>query len=238
MPLSVMTRAPGAGRRTKPRPLTYNSTLIVCAGTGRVKGASEPDDRHAPGPDATKRGDTPMAGGGRAGGLGERACRAAGQGRASTAGAARLRRARGGEELAHCDGILDRGDHAEPAATARARQHVHRERPPHERGPGPVAPCGRRDPVGRGGVAGGHGGRRPAIAHYLRAPACVRREDSVVDEQVDRGARCQCCQLGEELEGLEHQMRRPIAPRPLQLDRQPSIGPKPQTILGQRGRSR
>ncbi len=36
----------------------------------------------------------------------------------------RLGRTPGGEDLAYRERVLDRGDHAQPPATARARQHV------------------------------------------------------------------------------------------------------------------
>jgi hypothetical protein len=121
------------------------------------------------------------------------------------------------------------------STTARARQHVRRERPPHEGGPGPVAPRGRRRAARFGEVTGQHRRGRPTITHDLSAPACMQREDAVVDEQVDLGAGCQRGQLRQELVRLEHEMRRPIAPGPLQLDRHAPIGPEPQPVLGQRG---
>ena len=53
---------------------------------------------------------------------------------------------------------------------------------------------------------------RPAIAHDPRAPARMRREHAVVEEQVDLGPGGERGQLRKELEGLEHQVGRPIAP--------------------------
>ena len=53
--------------------------------------------------------------------------RSVGDGRGRRAGTERLGRTPGGEDLAHGDRVLDRGDHAQPPATAGARQHVDRE---------------------------------------------------------------------------------------------------------------
>jgi hypothetical protein len=61
------------------------------------------------------------------------------------------------------------------------------------------------------------------------------REHAVVEEQVDLGPGRQCGQLREELEGLEDEVRGPIAPGPLQLDRHPPIRLEPQPILDQWG---
>ena len=76
---------------------------------------------------------------------------------------------------------------------------------------------------------------RRAFAVDVLAPARMRREHAVVDQQVDLGPGRQRGQLRQELEGLEHEVRRPIAPGPLQLDRHPPIRPEPQTGLDQRG---
>jgi hypothetical protein len=117
---------------------------------------------------------------------------------------------------------------------AGAGQHVDRERASHEGRPRPVARRRRRDP-GLRGVRDGGLGRRPTIAHDLAAPARMRRKHPVVNDQVDLGPGRQRGQLREELEGLEHEVRCPIAPAPLQLDGQPPIRPEAQTVLGERG---
>jgi hypothetical protein len=62
--------------------------------------------------------------------------------------------------------VLDHGDHPHPPATARAGQHVDRERASHEGRPGPVAPWGRTR-AGHGGVMSGGLERHPTIAHDL-----------------------------------------------------------------------
>ena len=85
------------------------------------------------------------------------------------------------------------------------------------------------------GVRDGGLGRRPTIAHDLAAPARMRRKHPAVNDQVDLGPGRQRGQLREELEGLEHEVRCPIAPAPLQLDGQPPIRPEAQTVLGERG---
>jgi hypothetical protein len=72
--------------------------------------------------------------------------------------------------------------------------------PVQEGRPRPVGRWGRREPGGLGGVIGGGLGRRPAIAHDLGAPARVRREDAMVEQQVDRGPGRQRGQLRQELQ--------------------------------------
>lgn len=108
--------------------------------------------------------------------------------------AARPGRTRGGENLPHCDRVLDRGDHAQPPATAGARQYIDRERSSHQCRPRPVArPARPPDPGATRAIGDGaqrHVLRcRPAVVHDPRAPARRGgREDAVVEEQVDLGA--------------------------------------------------
>ena len=68
------------------------------------------------------------------------------------------------------------------------------------------------DPADLGGAKDGGLGCRPTIAHDLGAPARMWRKHPGVEEQVDLGVGCQRGQPREELQGLEHQVGRPIAP--------------------------
>jgi hypothetical protein len=59
-------------------------------------------------------------------------------------------------------------------------------------------------------------------------------EDAVVEEKVDLGPRRQGRQLRQELERFEEQVRRPVAPGPLELQPHATVGQTPQAVLGQR----
>lgn len=59
---------------------------------------------------------------------------------------------------------------------------------------------------------------RAAVADAVRAPASMRGENAVIQNQVDRGARDDGRELLHELDRLEEQMRGSIAPDRLQRD--------------------
>ena len=139
-----------------------------------------------------------------------------------------------------CDngGVVDRGDQLHPPGAARAAQDVQVECPAHQRRPRPVAGL-------RGAPAFGftplHGPVRTrrwvtlgaTVGNDLRPPARVRREDTVVEDQVDRRPRRQRRQLLEELHRLEEQVRRAVAPGPLQLPPHAAVAQQPQPVVGE-----
>jgi hypothetical protein len=146
-----MTSAPGAAERTKPASDSLDGDGVCrhgpCQG-GHLNLAAATPPMPAPDPPRgepsgarhDERGDTPMSAGGdqwaRSVGLGERAGR--------RARAERLRQARGGEELADRDGILDRG--ARPLSFTGGRRRD------------PVAPAPVGSVPGRRGMCRGRAG--------------------------------------------------------------------------------
>ena len=62
-----------------------------------------------------------------------------------------------------------------------------------------------------------------------------RSQDAVIHDQVDRGPGRDRRELFHELDRLEHQMGRAIAPRRLEFDEDASVSPEAHTVLGQRG---
>ena len=109
------------------------------------------------------------------------------------------------EDRAHHGRVLHRGDEPPPAATARAGEDIEIEHAAHQGGPGPRA---------RG--AGGAGGDlasarmyvrgRAAVVDDVRAPASMRGENAVIQNQVDRGRGDDRRELLHELDRLEEQM--------------------------------
>ena len=94
-------------------------------------------------------------------------------------------------------------------------EDVEGEHAAHQRRPGPGARGGRGATAGRAGaglVEGRIWGRRAAVADHVAAPAGMRGQDAVVEEQVDHGPGWESRQLVHELDGLEEQGRRAIAP--------------------------
>ena len=115
------------------------------------------------------------------------------------------------EDRAHHGRVLDGGEDAQPAATARAGEDIEIEHAVHQGGPGPRA-------RGAGGAGAGLAlGRmevrgRAAVADDVRARARMRGENAVIHDEVDRGAGDDGRELLQELDRLEEQMRGAIAP--------------------------
>ena len=63
----------------------------------------------------------------------------------------------------------------------------------------------------------------------------MRGEHAVIQNQVDRGAGDDGRELFQELDGLEEQVGRAIAPHRLELDEEASIGAEAEAVLGKRG---
>jgi hypothetical protein len=63
----------------------------------------------------------------------------------------------------------------------------------------------------------------------------MRSEDTVVQEQVARGAGNEGCQLLQEFDRLEEEVRGAIAPGRLELDEDAPVGAETQAVLGERG---
>ncbi len=147
-----------------------------------------------------------------------------------------------GEDPADHSGVLDRGDQAHAAATARAGEHIDVEGAAHQGGPRPGARFPGRlalelgDP-GRGGVSHEFSQREPwpLIGDGAAAPAGVRGEDPVVEDEVDAGARSQGGELFEELQGFEEQVARAVGPLALQLQQDAAVGRELEAVLGDRG---
>jgi hypothetical protein len=72
------------------------------------------------------------------------------------------------------------------------------------------------------------------MGNDLRSPLRMRGQHAVVEHPIDRGPRCQGRQLLEELHRPEEQMRRPIAPRVLELQAHGPVGQTPEAVFGQR----
>jgi hypothetical protein len=139
-----------------------------------------------------------------------------------------------GEDGLHGAGGLDGGEDAQPAATAGAGEDIEVEHAAHQGSPGP-----------RAGGAGGAGASlalarmdvrgRAAVADDVRAPPRMWGENAVIQDQVDRRPRDDGRELLQELDGLEEQVRRAIAPHRLELDEEASIGAEADAVLGERG---
>ena len=63
----------------------------------------------------------------------------------------------------------------------------------------------------------------------------MRGEHAAIQNQVDREARDDGRELLQELEGLEEQVRRAIAPDRLERDEDAPVGPEVDAVLGERG---
>ena len=103
--------------------------------------------------------------------------------------------------------VLDGGDDAQPAATAGTGENIEIEHAVHQRRPGP----GVRGDGGAGAgleLAGGAVWGRAAVADDLRAPACTRGEDAVIQKQVHPGSGNDGRKLLQEFDGLEEEVRR------------------------------
>ena len=90
------------------------------------------------------------------------------------------------EDRAHHGRVLDGGEDAQPAATARAGEDIEIEHAGHQGGPGPRA-------RGAGGAGAGLAFARmdvrgrAAVTDDVRAPASMWGENAVIQNQVDRG---------------------------------------------------
>jgi hypothetical protein len=146
----------------------------------------------------------------------------------------RVEQAQVREDLAHHGRVRHRGDEPQPAATARAGEDIEIEHAAHQGGPRPRA-------RGAGGAGAGLAFARmdvrgrAAVADAVRAPASMRGENAVIQNQVDRGARDDGRELLHELDRLEEQMRGAIAPDRLQRDADAPVGPELDAVLGERG---
>jgi hypothetical protein len=110
-----------------------------------------------------------------------------------------------GEDGLDGEGVLDGGDNAQPAATAGTSEDIEGEHAVRQRWPGPGA---RGDGSAGAGLEGVAVRGRAAVADDLRAPARTRGEDAVIQEQVHRGPGNEGCQLLQEFDGLEEEVRR------------------------------
>ena len=118
----------------------------------------------------------------------------------------RVEQAQVREDPAHNGRVLHRGDEPQPTATARAGEDIEIEHAVHQGGPSPRARGARGAEAGlafaRMDVRG-----RAAVADAVRAPARMRGENAVIQNQVDRGARDDGRELLPELDRLEEQTR-------------------------------
>ena len=146
-------------------------------------------------------------------------CGRGGWGRAGRLGGPRA--AKVGEDGLDGEGVLDAGDNAQRAATARASEDIEGEHAVHQRWPGPGA---RGDGSAGAGLEGVAVQGRAAVADDLRAPARTRGEDAVIQEQVHRGPGNEGCRLLQEFDGLEEEVRRAIAPDGLEFDENAPVG--------------
>ena len=125
----------------------------------------------------------------------------------------------------------DGGHEAEARTAVGAFEHVDVEPAPHELGPGAIV---RGDNLPRGR------GRRwalkpgPPEVHDLATPLGIGREHAVINDEVDVGARDECGEFFEELQRLKSNVARPIPPWRLEPHEHVSIGPKGQTVFGDR----
>lgn len=133
--------------------------------------------------------------------------------------------------------VFDERDQFEPAAAARARQDVEPEAPLHQLRPEPV----RLRPIGcpRG---------RNAIRGHARAclrtltidcgdagpPHRSRPQHAVIQQQVDPRPRGQRRQPFQQLQWLEHEVRRPIRPPVAQIQHHLPLGRQVQPLLRDR----
>jgi hypothetical protein len=77
------------------------------------------------------------------------------------------------------------------------------------------------------------------VVRYGRPnPESTARQFDAIQEQGHRRSRDDGGELLQEFDGLEEQVRRPIAPRRLELDEDASIGAEAEAILGARGAER
>ena len=157
-------------------------------------------------------------------------CGRGGWGRAGRLGGPRA--AKVGEDGLDGEGVLDAGDNAQPAATARASEDIEGEHAVHQRWPGPGA---RGDGSAGAGLEGVAVRGRAAVADDLRAPARTRGEDAVIQEQVHRGPANEGCQLLQEFDALEAEVRRAIAPDGLEFDENAPVGAEADAVLGEWG---
>jgi len=137
-------------------------------------------------------------------------------------GGRRLRHLGGEADMAentlHDDRILYRRDEAQPPPALRTGQHVDRKDAPQEIRPREVASRGRGGARMLGGTSAGvvcysvHRVARDGRCHRAGAPTGVRREEPMVQHQVDPGPWDQNGQLLEELERFEEESARAIAP--------------------------
>ena len=142
-----------------------------------------------------------------------------------------------GENGAHGFGVLHGGDDPQASATARARQDVEIEDAPHQGRP--------RQGAGwaRGGIAARAwlgrrplrpGGCRAAIADNVPAPAGMRGQHAVIDQQIDRRAGRDGRELLQQLHGVEQQVGGAVPPGGLELEEDAAVGAQAQPVLGQR----
>mgnify|MGYP001608848590 CR=1 FL=1 len=66
----------------------------------------------------------------------------------------------------------------------------------------------------------------------MRAPARMRREDPVVEHEIDARARDQGGELFQELQGLEEQVAGAVGPRGLERQADAAVPGEPEAVLG------
>jgi hypothetical protein len=120
-----------------------------------------------------------------------------------------------------------------PTPTMRARQNINRERPVHEGRPAPgartalrlyaLSTCGQRR---RRGLR-----RHAPVRDHALAPAGARGQQAMANQQVRLRPRRHRRQTLQQLQRLEHQLARAVAPRRLQLQRDAPVAPQPQALL-------
>jgi hypothetical protein len=206
--LAIRTTTPPRSERRAPAP-THSQDKGPLSAVGPARGGAANRPRppgQAPSPSGTRpvresvtrlAGDRPLgakdaapAGGPSQGAtVGSRRGAATDQCDGGRGGARRLRgvcAAEVGEDGAHDRGVLHSGDDPQPAATAGTGEDIEIEHAAHQRGPGPRARGGADVRTGLDlGRLGGRG--RAAVADDVRAPARMRGENAVIQNQVDRG---------------------------------------------------
>jgi hypothetical protein len=149
-----------------------------------------------------------------------------------------------GEDPADHPRILNGRDETHAAATARTREHVKFKGAPHQVSPGPVAGFARTGTLeftdaARAGLGCGRLLRDPRVlvGGSPAAPAGMGGEDSMVQHEIDAGARDQGGELFEEFLGLEEQGAGAIVPGAFEFGPRQSLeqhlglrgfGPRPQ----------
>jgi hypothetical protein len=139
------------------------------------------------------------------------------------------------EDRANGDRILNGTEQAEASPATRAGQHIEIESAAHQIRPRPVTRRRRgRRVVGRIILGIRSRRRRPgegAVGHRPGAPARVRREHAVVEDQVDARARGEGGELFEELHRREEQMARAVRPGRLQREQDAVVAHASQPLL-------